>query len=99
MKNKLEPSETAIEQEINQYIPLNDKERRSLSQAISGAKKTQTISIRVQEEDLVLLKRRAQEEAIPYQTLINSVLRRYVRNRLIDESDYLSAKRLMGGKP
>lgn len=40
----------------------------------------QRISISVPERDLARLKARAAEEGMPYQTLINSILHKYVEN-------------------
>ena len=42
------------------------------------AKKRKRISISVPERDLMKLKKRAEEEGMPYQTLINSILHKYV---------------------
>lgn len=41
-------------------------------------KKNQKINIRLTENDLLALKRRAAREGIPYQTLIGSILHKYV---------------------
>ena len=49
------------------------------------ARKTRTINIRVTESVLEELKRRSQEEGLPYQTLISSILHKYVAHRLVDE--------------
>jgi predicted DNA binding CopG/RHH family protein len=40
--------------------------------------KRQRISIMIPERDLLRLKARAAEEGMPYQTLINSILHKYV---------------------
>ncbi len=40
--------------------------------------KARNINIRLSEKDLVLLKRKAVEEGIPYQTLVSSVLHKFV---------------------
>jgi predicted DNA binding CopG/RHH family protein len=40
--------------------------------------KRRRISISIPERDLALLKTRAAEQGMPYQTLINSILHRYV---------------------
>jgi predicted DNA binding CopG/RHH family protein len=40
--------------------------------------KRKRISISIPERDLALLKTRAAEEGMPYQTLINSILHKYV---------------------
>lgn len=39
--------------------------------------KAKNINIRVSEKDLALLKRKAVEEGIPYQTLVSSVLHKF----------------------
>jgi hypothetical protein len=42
------------------------------------------VSIRISERDLVKLQVRALEEGLPYQTLISSILHKYVTGRLVD---------------
>jgi len=50
--------------------------------ALDYLKKNARINIRLSGPDLKLLKRRAVEEGIPYQTLIASVLHKFVTGRL-----------------
>ena len=52
--------------------------------ARSTASKDQRINIRLTSEDLGALRARALQEGIPYQTLISSVLHKYVSGRLLD---------------
>ena len=47
-------------------------------------KKDQRINIRISSRDLQALKKRALAEGIPYQTLVASVLHKYVDDRLVD---------------
>ena len=47
-------------------------------------KKDKRINIRISNRDLMLLQRRAFEEGIPYQTLVSSVLHKYVSGGLHD---------------
>ena len=54
--------------------------------ARSTATKDQRINIRLTSEDLGALRARALQEGIPYQTLISSVLHRYVSGRLLDRA-------------
>ena len=59
----------------------NIEERRALWQEVAKAAldgKRQRISISIPERDLAKLKTRAAEEGMPYQTLINSILHKYV---------------------
>jgi predicted DNA binding CopG/RHH family protein len=46
--------------------------------AMSTLKKNRKINIRISENDLTALQRRAAREGIPYQTLVGSVLHKYV---------------------
>lgn len=45
-------------------------------------KKDKRVNIRISEKDLELLQERALIEGLPYQTLMSSVLHKYVTNRL-----------------
>jgi predicted DNA binding CopG/RHH family protein len=59
----------------------NEKKRyRGYAQA--ALRKNKRINIRISDEDLTLLQQRALEEGLPYQTLISSVLHKYVSGRL-----------------
>ena len=54
--------------------------------AQSMFKKDMRINIRISKKDLDALKIRALEEGIPYQTLIASVLHKYIGGRLLERS-------------
>ena len=43
------------------------------------------ISARLAEQDLIKLKARALEQGIPYQTLLSSLVHRYVEGRLVEK--------------
>ncbi|MCK4980846.1 MAG: hypothetical protein KAS62_10655 [Candidatus Delongbacteria bacterium] len=49
-------------------------------------KKNKKIGIRISENDITALKRKASREGIPYQTLIGSILHKYVSGLLKDVS-------------
>ena len=49
-------------------------------------KKNKRVNIRISEMDLELLQERALIEGLPYQTLMSSVLHKYVTGRLTDKS-------------
>ncbi len=64
---------------------LTPKRKKYLqSVAEETFKKDKRINIRISNRDLSLLKRRALEEGIPYQTLVSSVLHKYVSGGLHD---------------
>ncbi len=54
--------------------------------AAATFKKDKRINIRISSKDLEAIQKRALEEGLPYQTLIASVLHKYVNGRLIDRS-------------
>ena len=49
-------------------------------------KKNKRVNIRITEMDLELLQERAMIEGLPYQTLMSSVLHKYVTGRLIEKN-------------
>ncbi len=49
-------------------------------------KKDRRINVRISSKDLTALQKRALEEGIPYQTLVSSILHKYVSGRLREES-------------
>ena len=49
-------------------------------------KKDMRVNIRISRKDLEALQFRALDEGIPYQTLMASVLHKYVSGRLVDKS-------------
>lgn len=54
---------------------------REAAQAVT--RKDQRVNIRMSSQDLEDLKIKAMEEGVPYQTLMSSVLHRYVTGRLV----------------
>ena len=65
----------------------NIKEEKEKYQAYARAtfRKGKRINIRISEKDLLALQKRAIREGIPYQTLISSLLHKYVTGTLIEE--------------
>ena len=53
--------------------------------ARSTFKKTRRVNLRVTERDFDLAHARAREEGIPYQTLLSSIIHKYLSGRLIDQ--------------
>jgi predicted DNA binding CopG/RHH family protein len=58
----------------------NVKERTAQYQAYARTtfRKDKRVNIRISEKDLIDLQKRAMREGIPYQTLISSVLHKYI---------------------
>jgi predicted DNA binding CopG/RHH family protein len=54
--------------------------------ATATFKKDRRVNIRISGKDLEALQKRAIEEGIPYQTLIASLLHKYVSGRLVEKA-------------
>ncbi len=64
---------------------LNPKRKKLIEEsAAQMSKKDKRINIRLSGRDLSAIQRRAMEEGIPYQTLVSSVLHKYVSGTLYD---------------
>ena len=85
MKAKLDKYEQEIERSAASHRPVSKKERAEIESVLERIRKTRNVNIRISEAVLEELKKRSQEEGIPYQTLISSVLHKFVTNRLVDE--------------
>lgn len=57
---------------------------RVVAMARTFMQKTRRINIRLSPSDLLGIQQRAVEEGIPYQTLMASVIHKYVTGRLVD---------------
>ena len=90
MKYKLDKEEKEIlnsfEKDEWEKIPGMDREiKRHIEYAKATHRKDKRVNIRISEKDLKSIQRRALEEGIPYQTLISSLIHKYVNGRLIDK--------------
>jgi len=67
------------------YEPVRDPKNeiaRYREYAKSALKKNKRINIRVSERDILHIQRKAVEEGLPYQTLISSILHKYVSREI-----------------
>lgn len=60
--------------------------RRYRDYARATVRKDKRVNIRMSEKDLVRFQKEAMEQGLPYQTLISSILHRYVNGRLTDKA-------------
>jgi predicted DNA binding CopG/RHH family protein len=96
--NKLEDYEKEIESQGSEYISVSGRKRQRIESILERSKKTKNINIRINEFDLDNLRKKSEEEGIPYQTLITSVLHKYVTNQLVEEKNILKSLKLIGRK-
>ena len=87
-KPKLDKEEKEILEafEAGKFKSVLTPKRQKLLQASAEEtiKKDKRINIRISSRDLEALQRRALEEGIPYQTLVSSILHKYVSGGLHD---------------
>ena len=74
---------------------MRGKQRVSVERILADARKTRNINIRIRENDLERLKDRAEADGIPYQTLIASVLHKFINERFVDERDIRKSMSLL----
>ena len=100
MKEKIELDsyEKGIESEIHRFVPIKGAKRRKIESILEVTRKTKNINIRINELDLSNLRRNAEEEGIPYQTLISSVLHKYLSGRLVDEKHVRKSMEMLSRK-
>ena len=66
-----------------QNLEAEIKAAKSIADATVA--KTQRMNIRIAEKDLIALRLRAMKEGMPYQTLVSSILHKYLAGRLVEK--------------
>ena len=89
--NKLDPDEKEILESYDrdEWQPVSNLESESERyRKYAGAtfKKDKRVNIRMSQKDLVAIQKKAMEEGIPYQTLLSSIIHKYVSGRLTDKN-------------
>ncbi|GAX60478.1 toxin-antitoxin system, antitoxin component, ribbon-helix-helix domain protein [Candidatus Scalindua japonica] len=91
MKNlKLDKEEKALLESVEkgEWVSIKNKNReisKYIEMAKSSFKKDRRINLRMSSKDVIALQTKALEEGIPYQTLMSSVLHKFVTGRLIEK--------------
>ena len=81
-KLKLTKNEKEIENALVQgeYVDIDKADFNNIAKAIASRKKDSVLNIRINSEDLKLLKKKAQHFGIKYQTFISELLHRIAHN-------------------
>jgi predicted DNA binding CopG/RHH family protein len=84
---KIDPKEKAIADSVDRgewrSLPgLKEERRRYGRYAAATFRKDRRVNIRISTKDLEAIQKRALEEGLPFQTLIASLLHKYVSGRL-----------------
>ena len=87
IKLSAEEQEILDSYEADEWQPVENREAeiaKYRQYARATFKKDKRVNIRISEKNLEALQMRALEEGIPYQTLIASILHKYINGRLVD---------------
>ncbi|NOZ60438.1 MAG: antitoxin [Calditrichaeota bacterium] len=87
MPHKLLKEEKAIENEIDNLVLVSDENKKKIERILAASKKNRSISLRISNFHLERLKEKAQEQGIPYQTLINSILHKYITEQFVERKE------------
>lgn len=83
---RLDPEERALLQSVERGQWRSTASKAAVKRYVQAARRTlrkdRRVNIRVSQADLADLRARAFEEGLPYQTLISSVLHKYVTGSL-----------------
>ncbi len=81
----LDPEEIEIERNFEKYKPASKKFKKRFEKIVAGSKKSRPISLRINENDLIILKEKASKNGLPYQTMLNVVIHKYVTDSYLDK--------------
>jgi len=82
---ELDAEESVYEEAFDDYVPAPRGEREALIAAAKAGRRP--LSIRLDSADIAALKRIANRDGLPYQTLLGSIIHRYVTGNLIDVNE------------
>jgi predicted DNA binding CopG/RHH family protein len=91
----LDAFEQDIEENAENFVPVTKSEEAEIEMIIASANKTKNINIRISEYDLEKVKQKSAGEGLPYQTLISSIIHKYVAGTLVDEQSVLKSLQLL----
>jgi predicted DNA binding CopG/RHH family protein len=75
-KIKLTKEEQAIEDSIEEFVPVSKEEYEQIAQALAARRKDAILNIRVNKYDLEVIKQKARKLGLKYQTFISEILHR-----------------------
>jgi predicted DNA binding CopG/RHH family protein len=89
---RLNAEEEKLEADIAQFQPVNDAKKLLIEDLIDKAnEKRRSISLRLKSNDLERLKRRAEAEGLPCQTLLTSIIHKFLSDQLVDRRSILNS--------
>lgn len=94
MKYRLTDEEKQIENSADELQRVSGEKRVRVERIIDRARKNQAISLRLSSFDLAMVKKRAEQEGLPYQSLIGMIIHKYVTDQLYDRNEL---KKMLSG--
>jgi predicted DNA binding CopG/RHH family protein len=94
----LDKDEKMIEKDFEKFRPVSKSIRNKIELIFDESRKSRPISLRINEQDLSLLKEKANKNGLPYQTMINVIIHKYVNDIYLDKDEidkYLRLKKVI----
>ncbi len=95
MNYKLDLNEKMIEKEAEDYKKISNQKKEKIEKILEKSSNKRVITLRLNDKDLSQIQSIAIDEGIPYQTLISSILHKYINNRLVDKNEFLKISELL----
>lgn len=95
---KLDDYEQDLENNISKYKKASASKIEKIEKIIRKANEKKNISLRVNSQDLDQLKLKAEKEGIPYQTLISSIIHKFITDQLVDQKTIIKSLQLLKTK-
>ena len=92
----LSKEEKRFERDFDILQPVSPETKDRIEKIIASSQKSRPISLRINENDLVQLKEKASKNGLPYQTMINVIIHKYVTDSYLDKEEinkFLQLKR------
>ena len=86
---KLDNFEQEMEDNIDKFTQIGAAKKTVIENIIDKANEKKSISIRLKNSDLDQLKLRAETEGLPYQTLLSSIVHKFVTDQLVDKKSII----------
>ena len=95
MKYELDSDEKLIEKEAREFKKVSKDKKKYIESILEKSSKNKIVTLRLNNNDLEQIKSIANTEGIPYQTLISSILHKYVNDRFVDRKEVFKISELL----
>lgn len=93
--DKMTEEEKLIEDDIDNLRVVSKSKKDRINKIILRARKNRAISLRIANFDLEKIKEKANNDGIPYQTLINTILHKYITNQLYEKEEIIKSIKII----